>query len=302
MILGLGLLLGSLAFAQMGGQQGQSTQPNQPQQPAQQAQPEQQGQPQQPPAQAQPGQGQPAPAQPTGPQAKSKEEYQAYVAASQQPTLDAAEKAADDFAAKFPDSQLRAPLYRALVQKFYQAGDADKVLENAKKVLAMEPNDTMSLVMASTMLAETTRDTDLDKDQKYEQAVQYAQKAVDTVDTGLQIPPSVSPEQAQQIKNLLISMAQASMGFVEMARNNYPLSEQHFQKAVELNPSQPDPTNYLRLAVAQDKQQKYQPALENANKALEVAQQQNNSQVASLAQAEKDRLTKLAGTAAPPKK
>jgi len=301
MILGLGLLLGSMAFAQMGGQQGQSTQPNQPQQPAQQNQPGQQGQPQQPPAQAQPGQGQTAPAQPTGPQAKTKEEYQAYVAASQQPTLDAAEKAADDFATKFPDSQLRAPLYRTLVQKFYQAGDADKVLENAKKVLAIEPNDTMSLVMASTMLAETTRDTDLDKDQKYEQSVQYAQKAVDTVDTGLKFPPSVAPEQAQQIKNLLLSMAQASMGFVEMARNNYPLSEQHFQKAVELNPSQPDPTNYLRLAVAQDKQQKYQPALENANKALELAQQQNNTQVVSLAQAEKDRLTKLAGTAAPPK-
>src|SRR5262245_18234915 len=65
---------------------------------------------------------QPAPAQPgttTGRapiRAKTQEEYQAYQAAVSSQTPEAMEKAANDFATKFPTSDLRALLYRASMQ------------------------------------------------------------------------------------------------------------------------------------------------------------------------------------------
>ena len=78
----------------------------------------------------------------------------------------ALEKAADDFAAKYPDSELRPLLYRSAMQRYQLANNADKMLEMAKKVLAIDPDDPEALVGISQVLAERTRDTDLDRDQR----------------------------------------------------------------------------------------------------------------------------------------
>jgi tetratricopeptide (TPR) repeat protein len=94
-------------------------------------------------------------------------------------------------------------------------------------------------------------------------------------------------------------MGHAAMGYVELSRKNYALSEQHFKDAIAANPDQPDSTNYLRLAVAQDNLSHYPDAMVNIDKALQLAQSENNAVVANIAKNEKDRLTKLAATAKP---
>src|SRR4051812_3087232 len=101
------------------------------------------------------------------PQSKTKEEFAAYqtVIAVTDPT--AALTAADAFAAKFPQSELRYALYSQLLQKFYAADNRDKVIETGKKLLAIEPVDAMALIMVATATAETTHDTDLDAEEKY---------------------------------------------------------------------------------------------------------------------------------------
>src|SRR6516164_3157895 len=61
-------------------------------------------------------QGAAAPAPPQGkrpPQAKTQPEFDAYNAVASQKDPAAVEKAADDFAAKYPDSELRALLYKS---------------------------------------------------------------------------------------------------------------------------------------------------------------------------------------------
>src|SRR5271169_4322536 len=78
--------------------------------------------------QAAPAAGQAAPAAgqaaaPQGkrpPAAKTQPEFDGYKAAVAQTDPAALEKAADDFAAKFPDSELRAPLYTAAMQRYQQ--------------------------------------------------------------------------------------------------------------------------------------------------------------------------------------
>ncbi len=86
--------------------------------------------------------GQAAAAAPQGkrpPEAKTQPEYEAYKAASAQTDPAALEKAADDFAAKFPDSELRALVYTAAMQRYQQANNADKMIDMGKKILAMIP-------------------------------------------------------------------------------------------------------------------------------------------------------------------
>src|SRR5438067_2536319 len=139
----------------------------------------------------------------TPPAAKSQEEFNAFQQIAGMSDLVAAEKATDEFATKFPQSDLRPLLYGNLMRHFQQANDSDKTLEMARKVLQYLPDDTMALVMSSTVLAERTRDTDLDRDERYAEAKKNAQKAVDTVDSGLMVPANITPEQFEGAKHAL---------------------------------------------------------------------------------------------------
>ncbi|HUQ49536.1 MAG TPA: hypothetical protein VM056_02390 [Terriglobales bacterium] len=238
-----------------------------------------------------------APKTQKAPEAKSQEEFAAYQAVATQADLTLAETAADEFVKKYPASELKSAVYGALLQKHYQAGDSPKVVTVGRKLLATEPDNAMALVVTATALAETSKDTDLDHEERYAEAFKNADSALKVIETMLP-QPGVTPEQFEALKTVLRAMAHSAKGYMEMNRKNYPASEENFQKAIQANPSQDDPTIYLRLAVAQDNQRKYAPAYANATKAMELAQSQNNTPVANLARSEKDRLTKLMGNPA----
>src|SRR5579864_8737175 len=69
-----------------------------------------------------------APAGKRPPQAKTQPEFDAYKAAIALTDAAAQEKAANEFAAKFPDSELRAVLYKAVMHSYLQANNADKAM------------------------------------------------------------------------------------------------------------------------------------------------------------------------------
>ena len=116
-IMGVVLTIATWATAQMGGQAAT---------PAQPAQTQAQGQ--ATPAQGPPAAGQTAPAQGAAapaategkrpPQAKTQPEFDAYKAASENKDNAALEKASDDFATKFPDSELRIILYKTAMRGY----------------------------------------------------------------------------------------------------------------------------------------------------------------------------------------
>ena len=228
------------------------------------------------------------------PQAKTKEEFAAYQAATAIEDPTAGLTAADQFAEKYPQSELRYVLYSQLLQKFYGANLSSKVVEAGHKLLAIEPEDALAKIMVASALAETTHDTDLDQDEKYSEALKDADSAVKNLDTGLVVSPQMTPERIAAVKHQLSAMAYSSMGYIELSRKNYALSEQHFKNAIAANPEQPDATNFLRLAVAQDNLAHYSDAMANVDKALQLGQTENNAQIVSIAKNEKDRLTKLA--------
>jgi tetratricopeptide (TPR) repeat protein len=228
------------------------------------------------------------------PQAKTQEEFNAYQTAISTADPTAADTAANDFAKKFPDSELLVALYSGLMQKFQNINNADKVLEMGHKVLKIDPDYIPALALISYVISESTRETDLDRDQKYAEGLKNAQQVVKTMDTALVVPPTVTPEQLANLKGFLLSMANSSMGYIELNQKNYPASETHFKAAIDAYKGPDvDPIAYLRLAIAQDNQKKYSEAIANADKAVQTAQAQKNDQVANMAKNEKDRLTQL---------
>ncbi|HUK24571.1 MAG TPA: tetratricopeptide repeat protein [Terriglobales bacterium] len=227
------------------------------------------------------------------PQAKTQAEFDAYKAAAAITDPAALEKAADDFAAKFPDSELRVLLYRAAMHGFQSANDGDKMMETGRKILAIDPDDPEALIGVAEVLTERTRDTDLDKQQRWDEANKDAQHALQTIDTDLPVPAGTPQEKVDAYKGYLRSSVYSILGTLAYNQDKYPEAESDYRKSLDAYPSQPDAVVLLRLALALDKQNKYGDALKEADRAVELTQ--DNTTAGQLARREHDRLVQLTG-------
>jgi tetratricopeptide (TPR) repeat protein len=230
------------------------------------------------------------------PQAKTKEEYDAYNAAKALPDGASREKAADDFAKKFPDSELRMVLYEASMNAYQQANDADKMMEMGRKVLSYDPDQPEALVGVAQVLAERTHDTDLDRDQRIDEAKKDAQRALVTVETD--IPTAgLPPDQVALYKAFLKSEAYSIIGAIEYNAKAWTDAETDLRKSIDAFPQQVDPVAVLRLSLALDQQNKYAEALKYANQAVDLTKE--GTAAGKAARDEKDRLTRLNSGTAP---
>jgi tetratricopeptide (TPR) repeat protein len=252
-----------------------------------------------PAAQSAPAGQTPAPAGKRPPQAKTQPEFDAYKAAAALTDAAAQEKAAADFATKFPESELRPVLYKAVMHSYQQANNADKMMEMAQKILTYDADDPEALLGVAQVLAERTHDTDLDKDQRLGEARKDAQRALVTLDTD--VPTAgYPPEQLNAFKGFLRSDAYAILGTLDFNAKAWADAEGNLRKSIDAFPQQVDPVAVFRLSVALDMQNKYPEALKFANQAVDLTKE--GTSAGDAARKEKDRLTQLNGGAAPPAK
>jgi hypothetical protein len=270
------------------------TNPSQGQQPGQPPAGQQQ---QAPPSASQPGtapqQGAQQPAAPhAGPQPKSKEEYDGFMAIQTEQDPVKAEEAVRSFEQKFPQSELKGMAYQQLMAKYQKANNADKTLETGRKALEYDPNAAIALITVASVIAERTRDTDLDAQEKFTEGKKNAERAVQLIDTKQWAPPQLNPQQLDAVK----SMAYVAIGAMELNQKNDAGAEQALRKAIDLNQIQPDAVTFLRLALALDHQKKYNDALVAANRAVDLAG--NEPAVREKAMQEQSRLKQLTGAGA----
>jgi tetratricopeptide (TPR) repeat protein len=230
------------------------------------------------------------------PQAKTQPEFDAFNTAKALTDAAAQEKAADDFAVKFPDSELRVMLYKAVMYSYQQANNADKMMDAAHKVLTVDGDDPEALVGVGQVLAERTRDTDLDKDQRWAEARKNAQKALLTVETD--VPTAGLPQdKIDTYKGYLRSEAYSIIGTLDFTSKAWPDAETNLRKSIEAFPQNVDSIAVFRLSVALDMQGKYAEAMKYADQA--VGMTKDDTAAGKAARAEKDRLTKLTSGSAP---
>jgi tetratricopeptide (TPR) repeat protein len=184
------------------------------------------------------------------------------------------------------------------MQRYQQANDADKMMDMAKKVLTIDPDDPAALVGVAQALAERTRDTDLDKDQRIAEAKKDAERSLITIDTD--VPTAgYPPEQLNAFKSFLKSEAYFVLGTIAFKASSWPDAESNLRKSIDALPQQPDTVAVFRLAVALDMQNKIPEAMKYANQAVDLTKDHPDSGVGKAARAEQDRLTKLSGGTAP---
>jgi tetratricopeptide (TPR) repeat protein len=203
------------------------------------------------------------------------------------------EEAADEFAAKFPTSDVRVLLYRAAMSSYQNAGNPEKMMNMGLKVLAIDKDDPEALIGIVEILEERTGPTDLDRQQRSEQVVEYASHALKTLDTDLAVPAGTSPDRVEAYKKYLRSTALAIIGTMYYKQEHFAEAEAKLRDAMETDAANPDPVVVLRLALALDQQKKYLEGLEQANRAVELTQE--GTDLGRMARNERDRLVVQAG-------
>jgi tetratricopeptide (TPR) repeat protein len=231
------------------------------------------------------------------PQAKTQPEYKDYTAAYVLNGGAALEKAANNFAAKYPDSELRVFLYSKAMHNYQNENNPAKMLAMGEKVLALDPDNSIALVLTATVLADNLRDDDADRETRIAEIKRNADRALSTVDANLVAPANATPEQIAAYKSTLQSMAHSALGIMELKTAADAAAERHLRLAADLNKTQPDPYIWYHLALAQDHQSKYADALASVNQALKYTAA--NADLSKLAQAERDRLVKLTASSKP---
>lgn len=232
------------------------------------------------------------------PKVNSQEEFKAYQAAVAITDAAEAEKAAEDFATKYPQSELRPLVYKAVMERYQQSNNADKMAEMAKKVLAIDPDDPEALVSVAQVQAEKVKDDSLDKDVLLAEAKKDAQRALVTVDTDV-TTSGYSEEQVNNYKNFLRSQAYFVLGTAAFKAGNWPEAETNLKKSIDALPQQPDVIAVYRLALALDFQNKIPEALKAVQQAVDLTKDNPDSPAGKAARQEQDRLMKFASTGTP---
>jgi tetratricopeptide (TPR) repeat protein len=230
-------------------------------------------------------------------QAKSQEELKAYQDAFAKTDPAAVEAAADVFAAKYPNSELRASLYVRAMNLYGQANNTEKLIVTGEKAIADDPLNPIPLVQVASAIAETTRETDLDREQQLAVAAKDAHAAIDNIDTGLILPANADPQRVAGAKRGILMMAYDTLGVIDLSKKDYSSAAQNLQKAIDQNKANPEAVLYLRLSVAQDHMQQYPQALDSATKALQYAKDGTPTQ--NLAKQQQDRIQKLMAAGSP---
>ena len=209
------------------------------------------------------------------PQAKTQPEFDAYQVAKAATDPAAMEKASDDFAQKYPESEIRILLYLQAMNMYQSANNAEKMADMGRKVLTLDGDRPEALLGVAQFLAERTRDTDLDRDQKRAEGVKLTEKALQTIDTDVVVPSGTPQDKLDLYKAGMRSTAYYILGTIFLnqdTKESYPKAEENLRKSIDALPAQPDPLSVFRLSVALDKQGKYTDALEQATKVVGLTQ------------------------------
>jgi hypothetical protein len=232
------------------------------------------------------------------PIARSQQEYQDYRAAANAATGSALERAAGDFAQKYPSSELRLQLYLKSLRQYQRENDSAGILSAGECVLALDPDNALALVLTSTVLADgLTAGAPGDRSKRIAMINERAARALRVLDAAMAAPAPSQPDQASLYRTTLQATAYSALGITKLKTGDDAGAEKDLRTGAALAELRPDPYIWYHLALAQDHRKKYRAALYSVEQAMQLASA--NPQLQRLAEAEHDRLNgKLANPGA----
>jgi tetratricopeptide (TPR) repeat protein len=232
----------------------------------------------------------------TGPGPKSKEEAQAVQAVfqSQAQAPDDEIKAVEALLTKYADTDYKSMALEFEGEAYQKKGDNTKAVVYGEQALAADPKNYDADNLLANILAATTRDTDLDKEEKLTRANKYAHDALEAIEAGK--PPlfaKATDDQWNKTKVGVQEQAWQALGMIAQDRKKLDEAIADFQKGVDVYP---EPLLMIRLGRALYTAKKYDDAIGWYQKVLDS--NEAPAQIKNIAKQDLDRATQAKGSAA----
>jgi tetratricopeptide (TPR) repeat protein len=245
--------------------------------------------------QQQPGQ---QPQQQAGPKPKSQKEVDALQKVQQATDPEARIAAIDNVLENFSDTEYKLILLEMATQSAQQANDLAKVVVYGERTLKVDPKNATAELAIAAATVQNTKEFDLDKDKKLDQADKYANDAIDSLKTAPPPNPQMTDAQWQEAKKQMTAEAYASMGASAALRKKYDVAVNNYKTAADTDAS---PVILARLASAYNEAKQPDNAIATCDKVLAMADAP--APVKTFVQQEKAKAQKAKGgaaTATPP--
>lgn len=214
----------------------------------------------------------------------SKKEYDAFMAIQNATTPDARMEAADKFVEGFADSTLKSTALFLAADAAERKNDTAKAITYAQASLDADPKNYEPMLLISGELARTTREHDLDKDDKLAKADKLANDAIAAVQAASKPNAQMTDKQWEDYKNERIADAHRNLGMSAFDRDKFDAAITEFQASLAAHQ---DATTMIRLAGAFNKAGKPDDAIAELDKVL--AMPDLPAQLKPFAQSEKKR-------------
>ena len=231
------------------------------------------------------------------PKTKSQAEVDALKAMFGAQTADARIAACENVLTKFADTEFKAVALYFEAASYEQKGDFEHTVVFAERTIEADPKHFQAMLMLAALIAQHTKEFDLDREEKLTQVEKYANNAVELLKDAPKPNPNITDDQWAAAKKDFAAEAHAALGMGAMARKKFDVAESEFKMAID-GADKPDPATMVRLGKAYSDDAKYDDAIAQFDKVM--AMQDVNVQVKQVAQAERVRvIEKKKGPAKP---
>jgi tetratricopeptide (TPR) repeat protein len=230
-----------------------------------------------------------------GPGPKSAAEAQAVQAVilSQTQMPDDEIAAAEALLSKFADTAYKSFALEIEAEAYQRKNDNAKAIVFGEQALVADPKNYDADDLLANILAATTRDTDLDKEEKLTRAEKYAHDAMDALEAGKPaLFAKATDAQWDKTKAGVQSLAWQALGVSALARKKTDEAVADFQKGIDANP---DPVLMIRTGRALLTARKYDDAVVWFQKVMDMPDAP--TQIKSIAQADRVRAIQAKGQA-----
>jgi len=203
-----------------------------------------------------------------GPQPQSQEEINALIAVQNAADPNAKIEAGQALLKDFKDTEFKAWTNLQMMIAAQQLNDYERLMVFGQETLSHDPTEVGALLTLAEVIPMRTQEFDLDKEEKLNQAEDYAKQALKVIPVKSNPNPEQIPEeQWLMAKKDFMATANKALGLVESKRGNTDDAVGYFQQSLEVA-AQQDPSVFYFMAEAYQKDGKKAEALDAINKSI----------------------------------
>lgn len=152
-------------------------------------------------------------------------------------------KAADDLITKFADTEFKAFALYLEADAYAQLGNSDKAIVYGEQTVEADAKNYQAQVLLAKMYAQTTKPTDLDKEEKLKKSAKYAADAIENLKTAEKPNPQLTDPQWTEMKNDFEGQANLALGINFAFHNKMDDAKAAFTKVAAMDT---DPVDLIR--------------------------------------------------------